>query len=172
MQKISALVLSLLLATTLGACAGTAGQGGSSATGQQGQEQASDVEMQYISPEEVKGAVDGKDTSYVIVDVRKYEDYQADHIPGSISADMDKAKGGDYADGKSAMGEALKQATGSETAEGKRIVLVCYSGKSYAQAGTNVLSQLGADMGSVYTLEGGMKAWTADYPDALTQDAS
>ena len=35
-----------------------------------------------------------------------------------------------------------------------------YSGKSYAQAGTNVLSVIGANMDNVFTLEGGMKAWT------------
>ena len=49
----------------------------------------------------------------------------------------------------------LQAATGA----GKTLVLVCYSGASYAQAGTNILSEMGADMDSVKTLEGGMKAW-------------
>ena len=39
-------------------------------------------------------------------------------------------------------------------------MLICYSGKTYAQAGTNVLSAIGANMDNVFTLEGGMKAWT------------
>lgn len=39
-------------------------------------------------------------------------------------------------------------------------MLICYSGKTYAQAGTNVLSVIGANMDNVLTLEGGMKAWT------------
>lgn len=39
-------------------------------------------------------------------------------------------------------------------------MLICYSGKTYAQAGTNVLSVIGANMDDVFTLEGGMKAWT------------
>ena len=42
----------------------------------------------------------------------------------------------------------------------KKYVLLCYSGKSYAQAGTDVLvDELGVDAGSIYTLEGGMEAW-------------
>ena len=31
------------------------------------------------------------------------------------------------------------------------LVIICYSGKSYAQATTNVLSALGYDMSKVYT---------------------
>ena len=42
----------------------------------------------------------------------------------------------------------------------QKLVLICYSGKTYAQAGTNVLSVIGANMDNVLTLEGGMKAWT------------
>ena len=49
--------------------------------------------------------------------------------------------------------------------DGDNIILVCYSGKRYAQAGTNILSVTGYDMSKVYTLEGGFKAWSAAYPD-------
>ena len=44
-------------------------------------------------------------------------------------------------------------------------MLICYSGKTYAQATTNVLSALGYDMSKVYTLEGGFTAWSETYPD-------
>ena len=42
------------------------------------------------------------------------------------------------------------------------MVLVCYSGNKYAQACTDILNYLGADMGNVYTLDGGMKGWTGE----------
>ena len=45
------------------------------------------------------------------------------------------------------------------------LVLVCYSGKKYAQASTNALSAIGYDMDKVVTLEGGFTAWTETYPD-------
>lgn len=125
-------------------------------------EASGDVQMQYISPDDVNKIVTDKDDSYLIVDARKADDYKAGHIPGAISADMDKAKDGDAASGESNMSAALKEAVGSENGKGKKIVLVCYSGKRYAQAGTNALSTLGANMSDVYTLEGGMKAWKGE----------
>ncbi len=119
---------------------------------------AADVEMQYITPADTEANLENE--SYVIVDLRKAEDYAAAHIPGAISADMDAAVNGDFANGVETLSAALKEATGAENGGDKTLVLVCYSGKKYAQAGTNVASALGANMDNVYTLEGGMKAWT------------
>lgn len=169
MKKLVAAAASLVLVGTLGACSAPANkaQTAGSSTASSATTQAQDVEMKYTTPADLKKALDDKDDSVVIVDVRKAADYKADHIPGAISADMDKAKGGDMADGKSVMSTALKEATGSENGGDKKLVLVCYSGKSYAQAGTNVLAQLDANMDNVTTLEGGMKAWTKDYADVL-----
>ena len=45
------------------------------------------------------------------------------------------------------------------------LILICYSGKRYAQATTNVLAALGYDMSKVYTLEGGFTAWSEAYPE-------
>ena len=118
----------------------------------------SDVAMNYITPADAEANLDSSD--YVFVDLRKADDYKTSHIKGAISADMDACKGGDFQNGVDTMKAALKDATGSETGADKKLVLICYSGKSYAQAGTNVLSAIGATMGNVYTLEGGMKAWT------------
>lgn len=117
----------------------------------------SDVEMQYISVEDASADLDNAD--YTFIDVRKAEDYAASHIPGAISADMDAAKNGDFDAGVATMQEVLNSGVDNN------LVLICYSGKSYAQATTNVLSALGYDMSKVYTLEGGFTAWTEAYPD-------
>ena len=69
---------------------------------------------------------------------------------------MDAAKEGDFNAGVSTMQVATRDMDDT-------LVLVCYSGKRYAQATTNVLSALGYDMSKVYTLEGGYKAWTKAY---------
>lgn len=113
--------------------------------------------VQNNTPADAEANLDSSD--YVFIDLRKADDYKAGHIKGSIAADMDACKGGDFQNGVDTMKEALKDATGSENGADKKLVLICYSGKSYAQAGTNVLSAIGANMDNVFTLEGGMKAW-------------
>ena len=54
----------------------------------------------------------------------------------------------------------------------KKIILVCYSGKRYAQAATNALSAIGYDMTKVYTLEGGFTNWSATYPELTTNPSA
>lgn len=124
---------------------------------------AEDVAMQYITPADAKNEIGAE--GYTFFDVRKAADYETAHIPGAIGADMDAAKEGDFAAGV----ETMKAAT-----EGldDNLVIICYSGKTYAQATTNVLSALGYDMSKVYTLEGGMKAWTKDFPDDVEVSAA
>lgn len=115
-----------------------------------------DVEMQYISVEDATKVLDSDE--YTFLDVRKAEDYNTSHIPGAIGADMDAAKEGDFEAGVATMQEVTKDLDNN-------LVLICYSGKKYAQATTNVLSAIGYDMSKVYTLEGGFTAWTETYPD-------
>ena len=103
--------------------------------------------VQINTPADAEANLDSSD--YVFIDLRKADDYKAGHI-----------KGGDFQNGVDTMKAALKDATGSENGADKKLVLICYSGKTYAQAGTNVLSVIGANMDNVLTLEGGMKAWT------------
>ena len=91
---------------------------------------------------------------YVFVDVRKAADFEAGAIDGAISADMDPAVTNNDWDTAVANMQAIEK-----DIDGKKVVLVCYSGKKYAQAGTDVLNAMGFDMANVYTLEGGMKAW-------------
>lgn len=76
---------------------------------------------------------------------------------------MDAAKEGDFQAGVEAMKETAEQSDDI-------LILVCYSGKRYAQATTNVLSALGYDLSKVYTLEGGFKAWSAEYPENIEVD--
>ena len=103
-----------------------------------------------------KAGADG----YSFFDVRKAADYAEGHIPGAVSADMDAAKEGDFNAGVSTMQVATRDMDDT-------LVLVCYSGKRYAQATTNVLSALGYDMSKVYTLEGGFTKWSETYPDQI-----
>ena len=126
-------------------------------------EPAEDVAMQYISIEDAKGDV-GAD-GYTFFDVRKAADYEAGHIPGAVSADMDAAKEGDFQAGVATMQAATDGLDDN-------LVIICYSGKKYAQATTNVLSAIGYDMSKVYTLEGGMTAWSEAYPDDVETGAA
>ena len=144
MKKLLALLLGLLMVLALAAC----GQ----------QEPADDVAMQYITAEDLSAALDSGE--YLILDVRKAEDYAVSHIPGSVSADMDAAKNGDLEAGKATMTAATEGVDQS-------LVLVCYSGNAYAQATTNALSAIGYDMSKVFTLEGGFNNWSEVYPDLV-----
>lgn len=170
MKKLAIVALTLALAggvlTACGSDNSSApnASNGSNEPAAQSTEQT-DVEMKYLAPADVKASLDAKDDKYLIVDVRKAADYDAKHIPTAVGIDMDAAKEGDLAAGETAMKEGLKEATGSETGGDAQIVLVCYSGARYAQAATNVLSNLGANLDNVTTLEGGMKAWEASYAD-------
>ena len=117
------------------------------------------VAMQYIKAEEAKELLNSDE--YVFFDIRKAADSSTNSIPGAQAWDMDKAKEGDAEAGKATMTEATKDLD-------KKIILVCYSGKRYAQAATNALSAIGYDMTKVYTLEGGFTNWSATYPELTT----
>lgn len=110
--------------------------------------------MEYITPEDASAKL--SDSNTLFIDVRKAEDFNKSSIPGTINADMDKAKDGDNQSGIDAI-----TALNLDSKGGKDIILVCYSGKRYAQAATNILNYVGYDMSKVKTLEGGMKAWEA-----------
>ena len=119
---------------------------------------AEDVAMQYMTVKEAHELLNAE--GYTFVDVRKAADYATAHIPGAVGTDMDAAKEGDFAAGVAAM-QTLTQTTDDN------LVIICYSGKRYAQATTNVLSALGYDMTKVYTLEGGFTAWSEAYPENI-----
>ncbi len=122
-------------------------------------ETTTDVAMQYIKADEAKELLENDE--YVFFDIRKAADSSANTIPGALAYDMDKAKEGDAEAGKATMTEATKGLD-------KKIILVCYSGKRYAQAATNALSAIGYDMSKVYTLEGGFTNWSETLPELTT----
>lgn len=146
-KKILAMLLTLAVIISLAAC-------GAKTPAAEG-----DVAMQYIKAEEAKELLENGE--YVFFDIRKAADASANSIPGAQSWDMDKAKEGDAEAGKATMTEATKGLD-------KKIILVCYSGKRYAQAATNALSAIGYDMSKVFTLEGGFTNWSQTYPELTT----
>lgn len=118
-------------------------------------------EMKYIEKEDLKESIESDSAEYVILDVRKIEDYNSANIKTSYTADQDAAnKGGDDEKGKENLKAALKEATGNETGKADdKYALVCYSGQSYAQKATDLMLELGISADQIYTLEGGMKEW-------------
>ena len=151
MKKIISLLLVIVMALSLVACGASA----PAAT----EAPAADVAMQYIKHDEAKELLSSDE--YVFFDIRKAADSSANSIPGAQAWDMDAAKEGDAEAGKATMTEATKGLD-------KKIILVCYSGKRYAQAATNALSAIGYDMSKVYTLEGGFTNWSEVLPELTT----
>ena len=150
MKKIISLLLVIAMALSLAACGAPAAAP---------EAPAADVAMQYITADEAKELLESDE--YVFFDIRKAADSSANSIPGAQAWDMDAAKEGDAEAGKATMTEATKDLD-------KKIILVCYSGKRYAQAATNALSAIGYDMSKVYTLEGGFTNWSEKLPDLTT----
>lgn len=122
--------------------------------------------MNYVKAEALKESIESGSNDYVILDVRKIADYNEAHIKGAFSADQDKAKDGDSADGTANLKAALKEATGNEAGSAdNKYVLACYKGKSYAQTATDLLIEMGVKADQIYTLEGGLEAWRSGGDD-------
>ncbi len=153
MKKIISLLLVLVMALSLVACGAAEAPAATEAPA------TNDTPMQYIKAEEAKELL--SDAGYVFFDIRKAADSSANSIPGAQAWDMDAAKEGDAEAGKATMTEATKGVD-------QKIILVCYSGKRYAQAATNALAAIGHDMSKVYTLEGGFTNWSEVYPELTT----
>ena len=153
MKKILAMLLVLVMALSLVACGAKA----------PAEAPAADVAMQYIKADEAKTLLENDE--YVFFDIRKAADSSANSIPGALAYDMDAAKEGDAEAGKATMKKATEGLD-------KKIILVCYSGKRYAQAATNALSAIGYDMSKVFTLEGGFTNWSETLPELTTAGAT
>ena len=151
MKRVISMLLVAVMALCLIACGTTEAPATEAAT--------ADVAMQYIKADEAKNLLENDE--YVFFDIRKAADSSANTIPGARAYDMDAAKEGDAEAGKATMTEATKDLD-------KKIILVCYSGKRYAQAATNALSAIGYDMSKVYTLEGGFTGWSENLPELTT----
>ena len=151
MKKFMALLLAMVMMLGLVACGAAAPE----AT----EAPSNDVAMQYVTADEAKELLENDE--YVFFDVRKAADSSAHSIPGAVAWDMDAAKEGDAEAGKATMTEATKDLD-------KNLILVCYSGKRYAQATTNALAAIGYDMSKVFTLEGGFNGWSEKFPELTT----
>ena len=152
MKRIISLLLVLVMALSLAAC-------GAKAPAEAPAAEAENYPMQYIKADEAKELLENDE--YVFFDIRKAADSSANSIPGAEAWDMDAAKEGDAEAGKATMKKATEGLD-------KKIILVCYSGKRYAQAATNALSAIGYDMTKVYTLEGGFTNWSETLPELTT----
>ena len=115
-----------------------------------------------ISPSTLHSMIEeGKD--FLLLDLRKSEDFEGGHISGAVNADMDAAVFGDEEKGRETLQGVLLRETGSKTGEGKTLVLACYTGNRYANAAVNILRKDGRDLSDVLILQGGNKAWKEEY---------
>ena len=154
MKKLFAVLMAMAMVVSMAACAAPAETEAAP---------SADVEMKYMTADETEAVLGN--TDYVIVDVRKAADYAEGHIPGSVSVDMDAAVNGDTAAGEAAM-------KASFDGQDSTLILVCYSGKKYAQASTNALSAIGYDMSKVFTLQDGFNNWKEVKADKIEAAAT
>lgn len=156
------LLASLMAVVLLATSCSTTGSGSGSTPG-------TSTTPQYITKEDLKADLEAGGEGYIVLDVRKAADYDADHIQGAYSADVDPTISSSDDDTSVAnLKAALLEATGSETGEDDdKFVLVCYSGKKYAEAATRLLEGMGVASSNLYTLEGGQNGWT-EAGDAYT----
>ncbi len=153
-KRIISLLLVLAMAFGLAACGAPAAPA-APASG----DVVAKAEMQFIEAEDAKNVLN--DEGYIFFDLRKAADVSANTIPGALAYDMTAAREGDEEAGKTAMTEATKDLD-------KNVVLICYSGKNYAQTATNALAAIGYDMSKVFTLKGGFNNWSEVYPELTT----
>lgn len=124
------------------------------------------VKYYYASAETVFSKL--KDTNSVVLDARKAADYDAGHIVGAVSADVDGAVSGSDKSAAAANVKAVVDKYGKD----KNYYVICYSGNRYAREVTQFLKDNGVDEAKIFTLggndgkwsdAGGMKAWNAKY---------
>ncbi|PKM81651.1 MAG: hypothetical protein CVU89_07805 [Firmicutes bacterium HGW-Firmicutes-14] len=97
-----------------------------------------------ISAQEVYDTVvTGQDPGYILLSVRKPEDYAKGHIPGAINIPF---------------GQIFKKENLDKLDKGKKIVVICYTGHTASQAAM-FLNQLGYE---AYSMKFGMMGWTSD----------
>lgn len=132
------------------------------------------TETQYIDKADVKAVIDEAQEGYVLLDLRKAADYEAGHIVTAISADVDSAVSNADNDTATAnLQAALEAATGDTLGGDSNLVLICYSGKKYAETATGLLKDMGVAATQIYTLEGGHNGWAedADYTSYIVEGA-
>lgn len=156
-KRISAVLASMMLMAALAACtpAASTTTAGGTATGTT----SAAVEMKKMSVDDAAAKVG--QAGYTFIDLRKAADVAKSTVKTAIATDISAA-----IDAKNYVNaiEPLKAVVKDKT---DTLVLVCYTGNSYAQAASNALKDIGYDMSKVYTLDGGFKAFSAAKADLL-----
>ena len=112
-----------------------------------------------IGPERLYDIIENKE-EFLLLDLRRSDDYKIAHIDGAVNADMDSAvQNDDYETSAKVLKNVLKSETGNKRGEGTKLVLICYTGNRYARAALSILSDMKRDLSDVYIVEGGYKAW-------------
>lgn len=120
-------------------------------------------EYQYMDRKEVKYAIMGMDPDYVLLDLRKTADREKGYMLNSYPVNVDAyVSDKDKETAKKSLEEALKTATGETNGNGKKLVLICYVGKTYAEVASDLLTEMGVDPSTLYILDGGYEAWLKD----------
>lgn len=107
----------------------------------------------YLDKDAVKAKM--TDNSYVFLDARKAADYEAGHIAGAVSADVDGLKNGTDKDAAAKNVNAIVTKYGKD----KKYIVICYTGNSYAKAATGLLMNEDIANANIQTLQGGMTEW-------------
>lgn len=160
-KKLSALLAVLVLVPSLAAC--TPADNSTTAAGAAGTTTAAaaPAEMTRVKAEEAVPHID--EEGYKWIDLRKAADVEVSTVKNAVPADLSVVvEGKDMAAGEAAMKEAIGDFTGN-------LVLVCYTGNSYAQAATDVLTSMGYDMSKVVTLEDGFKGLEKSHPEVVVK---
>lgn len=117
-------------------------------------------EYQYVSPADAVKAAAAGDTH--VVDVRTWEDYTKGRIADSEFCPIFPLEDESLVD-------SMTEYTKANLNDGKKIYIVCNSGKRGAEKATGVMIAAGIDPSLIYTVEGGAKA-LANEKGALTTD--
>lgn len=76
--------------------------------------------MNYIKAEDLRKSIEENSKEYILLDVRKLEDYKECHIKGSYSSDQDAAtKAGDNERGRKNFKRTLEEVKGREKRQEK-----------------------------------------------------
>lgn len=115
---------------------------------------------QYVSPEAAVDAAKSEDIH--VVDVREWDKYAEGRLEGSLWNPI-------FPLDDESLTEHMTEFTKNQLMDGKKIYLVCNSGKRGAEKATSVMKAAGVDEKLIFTVEGGAKS-LADIKGALSTE--
>lgn len=118
------------------------------------------AERKFMISEDLEKIIEENSDEHVILDLRQAKDFEEEHIKNSISVDLHLAnKEGDDKDGLEKLNKVLDSL---DEKDKKKLVLICYTGRSYAKKGYELLSKIGIKNENIITLKGGIKDFRAN----------